>query len=144
MDHNLLPQVKNPTRIKIYIVIRSGKKMYLSTESTILPPGTKTFNIKGVFSFYNLRQRILSSKIPLPQVKHHLGIVSNYQVSVFAVVTFLITLRVYRCACAYACMPIRRLVHAYYPTFNPPLLYVRAWDTQHLHTHIHTLTCRQM
>ena len=25
--------------------------MYLSTESTILPPGTKTFNTKGVFSF---------------------------------------------------------------------------------------------
>ena len=31
-------------------MIRSEKKkhfMYLSTESTILPPGTKTFNIKG-------------------------------------------------------------------------------------------------
>ena len=24
--------------------------MYLSTESTILPPGTKTFNIKGILS----------------------------------------------------------------------------------------------
>ena len=41
------------------------------------------------------------------------------------------------CACVYACIPIRRLVHAYYPTFNPPLLYVRACDTRHLHTHIH-------
>ena len=51
--------------------------MYLST---ILPPGTKTFNIKWVFSFYNLRQRILSNKIPLLQVKYHLGLVSNYQV----------------------------------------------------------------
>ena len=59
--------------------------MHLSTESTILPPGTQTFNIKGVFSFKNLRQRILSNKIPLSQVKHHLGIVSNYQVQVFAV-----------------------------------------------------------
>ena len=53
MDQNLLPQVKNPTRIKIYswwnTVIRSGNLhfMYLFTESTILPPGTKTFNIKG-------------------------------------------------------------------------------------------------
>ena len=26
--------------------------MYLSTESTILPSGTKTFNIKGVFFFF--------------------------------------------------------------------------------------------
>ena len=49
--------------------------MYLSTESTILPPGTKTFNINGVFSFYNLRQKILSNKIPLLQLKYHHGIV---------------------------------------------------------------------
>ena len=35
-------------------------------------------------------------------------------------------------------MPIRRLVHAYYPTFNPPLLYVRTI------TLTHALTCRQM
>ena len=48
--------------------------MYLSTESTILPTGTNTFNIKGVFSFENLRQRILSYKIPLPQVKYYLTI----------------------------------------------------------------------
>ena len=56
--------------------------MYLSTESTILPPGTNTFNIQGVFSFENLRQRILSYKILLPQVKYYLGLVkfSNYQV----------------------------------------------------------------
>ena len=87
----MLSQVKNPTRIKIYsswdTVITSEKQhfMYLSTESTILPPGIKTFNIKGVFSFYNLRQRILSNRIPLLQVKYHLGIVSNYQVQVFAV-----------------------------------------------------------
>ena len=48
-------QVENPSRIKNYswwnTVIRSGKMhfMYLSTESTIVPPGTncKTFNIKG-------------------------------------------------------------------------------------------------
>ena len=42
------------TRIKIYswwsTVIRSHF-MYLSTESTVLPPGTKTFNIKRGFSF---------------------------------------------------------------------------------------------
>ena len=44
-------------------------------------------------------------------------------------------------ACVYACMPIRRLVHAYYSTFNPPLLYVRTLT--YLHTHIHTLTCRR-
>ena len=38
----------------------------------------------------------------------------------------------------------RRLVHAYYSTLNPPSFYVRACDTQILlHTHIHTLTCRQ-
>ena len=59
--------------------------MHLSTESTILPPGTNTFNIKGIFSFYNIRQRILSNKIPLPQVKYHLGVASNYQVQFFAV-----------------------------------------------------------
>ena len=51
--------------------------MYLSMESTILPPGTITFNIKG--ELY-LRQRILSNMIPLPQVKYHLGVASNYQV----------------------------------------------------------------
>ena len=49
------------------------------------------------------------------------------------------------CVCVYACMPIRRLVHA---TFNPPLLYVRSlthkYTRIHLHTHIHTLTCRQI
>ena len=27
----------------------------------------------------------MSNKIPLPQVKYHLGVVSNYQVQVFAV-----------------------------------------------------------
>ena len=55
------------------------------------------------------------------------------------------TLCVYRYACVYACMTIRRLVHAYYPTFNPPILHVRVCDTQiHTHTHIHTLKCRQM
>ena len=41
---------------------------YLSTESTILPPGTQNFNIKGV---------LFLDKIPLPQVKYHLGILSN-------------------------------------------------------------------
>ena len=48
--------------------------------------------------------------------------------------------------CVYACMPIRMLVHAYYSTFNPPLLYVHACDKYtrtHLHTHTHTLTCRK-
>ena len=45
--------------------------MYLST---ILPPKTKIFNIKGVFSFKN-QQRILSNKILLPQVKHHFGVI---------------------------------------------------------------------
>ena len=50
----IVEQVKNPTRIKIYswwnTVIRSHF-MHLSMESTILPPGTQTFNIKRVFSF---------------------------------------------------------------------------------------------
>ena len=55
VDQNLLAQVKNPSRVKIYswwnTVIKSGKMLflYLSTESTILPPGTKTFNIKFFF-----------------------------------------------------------------------------------------------
>ena len=38
----------------------------------------------GIF-FQNLRQKILSNKILLLQVKYHLGVVSNYQVQVFAV-----------------------------------------------------------
>ena len=56
VDQNL-PQLKTPARIKIYnwwnTVIRSEKLhfMYLSTESTILLPGTKTFNIKGGIFF---------------------------------------------------------------------------------------------
>ena len=57
MDQNLLLQVNKPSRVKIYswwnTVIRSEKLhfMYLSTKSTILPPGTKTFNIKGGIFF---------------------------------------------------------------------------------------------
>ena len=50
----MLLQVKNPSQFKIYswwnTVIRS-EKMYLSRESTILPPGTKTFNLKGSILF---------------------------------------------------------------------------------------------
>ena len=52
--------------------------MYLSTESAILPPEIKTFNIKRVFLSND--RGILSNKIPLPQVKYHFGLVSNYQV----------------------------------------------------------------
>ena len=50
-----LAQVKIPSKVKNYswwnTVIRSEKMhfMYLSTESTILPPGTKTSNIKVAF-----------------------------------------------------------------------------------------------
>ena len=59
-------------------------------------------------------------------------------------ITFGCVVRITLCVCTdytcvYAFMPIRRLVHAYYPTFNRPLLYVRACDIQiHLHTHIHS------
>ena len=49
--HWCIMDVKNPSQVKIYswwnTVIRSERMqlMYLSTESTILPPGTTTFNI---------------------------------------------------------------------------------------------------
>ena len=50
--------------------------MYLLTEITILPPGTKT----GLFYFKNLMTEDMCNKIPLPQVKYHPGLVSNYQI----------------------------------------------------------------
>ena len=54
MNQNLLLQVKihHESRFIAGGKLKLGqKKWYLSTESSILLPGTKTFNKKGVFSF---------------------------------------------------------------------------------------------
>ena len=86
MDHNLLPQVKDPSRVKIYswwsTVIRSEKNAFyvLVYGKHYFSARNQNFNIKGVISFQNPRQRILSNRVPLPQVKYRLGVVSNFQV----------------------------------------------------------------
>ena len=89
MEQKLLPQVKNPSRVKIYswwnTVIRSEAIYVLVYRKHYFASRNQNFQYKGDIFFLESKTENTEQQDFVAAAKYHLGVASNYQVQVFAV-----------------------------------------------------------